>query len=58
MALALGVRVISSGRQNTSPASVPINDHRNISLVKELVKLRLSFARTAMCVIEHALEQS
>jgi hypothetical protein len=51
-ALALGVRVISSGRQNTAPASVFINDHRNISLVKERVKLRLSFARAAMRVIE------
>jgi hypothetical protein len=48
----LGVRVISSGRQNTAPASVFINDHRNISLVNERVKLRLSFARAAMRVIE------
>jgi hypothetical protein len=51
MALALGARVISSSRQNTSPASVPINDHRNLSLVKERVKLRLSFARAATFVI-------
>jgi hypothetical protein len=51
-ALALGVRVISSGPQNTAPARVFINDHRNISLVKEHVKLRLSFARAAMRVIE------
>jgi hypothetical protein len=29
-----------------------MNDHRNISLVKERVKLRLSFARAAMRVIE------
>jgi hypothetical protein len=29
-----------------------MNDHRNISLVKERVKLRLSFARVAMRVIE------
>ena len=50
-ALALGVRVISSGRQNTLPANVPINDHRNIPLVKERVKLRLSIARAAMRVI-------
>ena len=49
--LALGVRKISSGRQNTPPANVPINDHRNISLVKERVKLRLSFAPAAMRVI-------
>jgi hypothetical protein len=48
----LGVRVTSSGRQNTAPGSVPINDHRNISLVKERVKLRPSFARAAMRVIE------
>src|SRR5215469_5786866 len=43
--------MISSGRQNTLPANAPINDHRNISLVKERVKLRLSFARAAMRVI-------
>ena len=42
----------SSGRQNTAPASVFITDHRNISLVKERVKTRLSFARAAMRV-EH-----
>jgi hypothetical protein len=48
----LGVRVTSSGRQNTAPASVPINDHRNISLVKERVKLRPRFARAAVRVID------
>jgi hypothetical protein len=49
----LGVRVTSRSRENTSPASVPIDDHRNISLVKERVKPRLSFARAAMCAIEY-----
>jgi hypothetical protein len=50
-ALALGVRVISGGRQNTAPANVFIDDHRNISLVKERVKPRLNIARAAMRVI-------